>query len=145
MPFFQALDKDRNGELSFDELDSGSAALKALDKNGDQKLTTDELVPAGGRRGGRGGRGGIGGRGGGRGGPPGRNRGTVQASPLEERLERIMALDRNNDNQLDKLEAGEPLMALADKNRDSVLSRDEIVAALELDRQRSSASTRGSQ
>ncbi len=44
------LDKDGNGELTEDELESASAALFAADKNGDGTLTLDELRPAGGGR-----------------------------------------------------------------------------------------------
>jgi hypothetical protein len=46
-PTVTLLDKDGNGELTEDELESASAALFAADKNGDGTLTQDELQPAG--------------------------------------------------------------------------------------------------
>ena len=52
-PLFVALDKDQDGELSAEEIQSAAESLKTLDKNGDGKLTADELRPE-------------------RGGPPGR-------------------------------------------------------------------------
>src|SRR4029077_1721611 len=55
-PLFEALDKDHDGELSAEEIQSASESLKRLDKNGDGKLTGDEIHPQGGpgRPGGRG-------------------------------------------------------------------------------------------
>ena len=46
-PLFEALDKDHDGELSADEIQSASESLKKLDKNGDGKLTGDEIRPQG--------------------------------------------------------------------------------------------------
>ena len=40
-----ALDTDRNGELSNEEIDGSTAALKKLDKNQDGEVTRDELRP----------------------------------------------------------------------------------------------------
>jgi len=40
-----ALDTDKNGEISAKEIQNAAAALKKLDKNGDGKLTRDELRP----------------------------------------------------------------------------------------------------
>jgi Ca2+-binding EF-hand superfamily protein len=40
-----ALDKDRDGELSAEEIKDAVKALKALDKNGDGKLDRAELRP----------------------------------------------------------------------------------------------------
>jgi len=79
-PIIKALDADRNGEISAEEIANAAAALKTLDKNGDGKLTRDEIMPEWARRGGpegggegdgppRGGPGG--GEGGRRGGKPG--------------------------------------------------------------------------
>ena len=50
----EALDTNHDGTLSAEEIANASASLKKLDKNGDGKLTSDELRPSG-RRGGRGG------------------------------------------------------------------------------------------
>ncbi len=48
-PFLAALDADRNGELSAEEIANSAAALKRLDRNGDGKLSREELgaPPAG--------------------------------------------------------------------------------------------------
>jgi hypothetical protein len=40
-----ALDADKNGELSAEEVANAATALKALDKNGDGLLSRDELRP----------------------------------------------------------------------------------------------------
>jgi hypothetical protein len=40
-----ALDGNHDGTIDADELGSASAALKSLDKNGDGKLTREELMP----------------------------------------------------------------------------------------------------
>ncbi|HEX4072374.1 MAG TPA: hypothetical protein VHX68_14435 [Planctomycetaceae bacterium] len=53
-PLEVALDLNDDHEISAEELDAATASLKKLDKNGDGKLTPDELRPTG-RRGGRGG------------------------------------------------------------------------------------------
>ncbi len=45
LPVLAALDADKNGEISAEEIDNAAAALKKLDKNGDGKLTEDELRP----------------------------------------------------------------------------------------------------
>jgi Ca2+-binding EF-hand superfamily protein len=44
-PVLAALDADHNGEISASEIQNAPAALKALDKNGDGKLTQDEVLP----------------------------------------------------------------------------------------------------
>ena len=72
LPVLIALDADKNGEISADEIANATTALKTLDKNSDGKLTEEELrpngpPPGGGQGGGRGGQGGAGGR---KGGPP---------------------------------------------------------------------------
>jgi hypothetical protein len=44
-PLFLALDVNHDGVIDADEIANASAALKTLDKNGDGKLTQDELRP----------------------------------------------------------------------------------------------------
>jgi len=43
-PLMQLFDTDKNGEISADEIANAPNVLKALDKNGDGKLTRDELL-----------------------------------------------------------------------------------------------------
>ena len=63
MPIIQALDADKNGELSTDEINNAIAALKTLDKDNDGSISAEEMAPDmsqmfGGGPGGPGGRGG---------------------------------------------------------------------------------------
>lgn len=44
-PLFVALDTNRDGELTSDEIERAAEALRSLDKNKDGKLTRDELAP----------------------------------------------------------------------------------------------------
>lgn len=44
-PLMEALDANHDGVIDADEIANASAALKKLDKNGDGKLTQDELRP----------------------------------------------------------------------------------------------------
>jgi Ca2+-binding EF-hand superfamily protein len=44
-PVLAALDADHNGEISAAEIQNSPAALKTLDKDGDGRLVTDELLP----------------------------------------------------------------------------------------------------
>jgi len=44
-PIFLALDTNHDGVIDADEIANAPAALKTLDKNGDGKLTPDELRP----------------------------------------------------------------------------------------------------
>ena len=68
LPIFMVLDRDRNGELSKEEVANAAKALAQLDRDGNGKLTFEELMPA---RFGRGGRPGQEGAAGGQGGRPG--------------------------------------------------------------------------
>lgn len=45
-PIIAALDANSDGVIDANEIANASAALKKLDKNGDGKLTQDELRPA---------------------------------------------------------------------------------------------------
>jgi len=46
MPIVKALDSDGNSSLSTAEIEGATEALKTLDKNGDGKLTRDEMMPS---------------------------------------------------------------------------------------------------
>ncbi|MGB0580806.1 MAG: hypothetical protein ACPGVU_13975 [Limisphaerales bacterium] len=140
LPVLVALDADKNGEISSQELENATAALKALDKNKDGKLTEDEVRPErppGGR--GRGGQGG-GDRGrGGFGGSPGGDRsgqgdGGMRRPNAAETAKRMMAFDKNKDGKLTKDEVSErmhPLLKEADANGDGAASREEITKLAE--------------
>jgi hypothetical protein len=60
-PVVAALDANKDGEIDATEIANAAAALKTLDKNGDGKLTGEEIRPPRGDRGpgGPGGRGGA--------------------------------------------------------------------------------------
>jgi hypothetical protein len=45
LPVMQALDANSDGVIDEKEIANASVALKKLDKNGDGKLTSDELRP----------------------------------------------------------------------------------------------------
>jgi len=60
LPVLQALDTNQDGEISADEIANAVKALKSLDKDGNGKLTMEELMPARGQR--EGGQPGQGGR-----------------------------------------------------------------------------------
>jgi outer membrane protein assembly factor BamB len=55
-PVLSTLDKDRNKEISAEEIAAAPAALKALDKNQDGKISEDEVTPQRGDGGGEGNR-----------------------------------------------------------------------------------------
>ncbi len=44
-PLFAALDANKDGELSAEEIANAATALKALDKDGDGKISREELRP----------------------------------------------------------------------------------------------------
>jgi len=106
-PVFAALDSDRDSVISAEELKLTSESLKRLDKNGDGKLTEDELRPARGPEG--------------QGGPG--------APPQEDFAETLMAFDKNGDGKLTKGELPERmqnLFARADADNDGFLTKDEL-------------------
>ncbi len=124
LPVHAALDADKNGEISADEIGQASEVLGKLDKNKDGKLTEDELRPDFSRM-----------RQGGGDRPTGdrpqtgggsmaerlkemdkNSNGKIEAEEIpEERRERMLEfLDKNGDNAIDKAE----LEAMAQRFRD---------------------------
>ena len=111
-----ALDADKDSALSASEIANATAALKKLDKNGDGKVSQDEIRanldeirPPRRERGGR--------RGGGFGG-----------FDREIFLNRIMEHDKNADGKVSAKELPERMAGLlrADKNGDGLLERSEL-------------------
>ena len=115
-PLMMALDADGDGVISAEEINNATAALRKLDKNGDGKLTEDELRPE--FPGGRGGDGPGGRRGEGFGGP----------NP-DEVVKQLLEFDKNGDGQLSKDEVPERMHGMferGDTNKDGVLGKDEL-------------------
>ncbi|MCC2668626.1 MAG: transaldolase/EF-hand protein [Armatimonadetes bacterium] len=111
MPVMLALDLDKNGELSADEISRAAASLATLDKNKDGKLTEDELRPTQ------------------EGGPGGPGGGAPVGPATYEIVDRLMEFDANKDGKLTKAEAPARLRGLferADANKDGLLTRDEL-------------------
>jgi Ca2+-binding EF-hand superfamily protein len=117
-PAFLALDADRDGVISAAEIANAATALKSLDRNGDGKLTEDEVRPQMGRRGG------------GRGDEPGE----TPAPTADDMVKTLMAFDKNGDGQLTRDELPERMQGLfdrADTNKDGVLTVEEIRKAVQ--------------
>ena len=149
MPVLDALDADDDGVLSASEIEDATAALKTLDKNGDGKLTSEEMRPnfaaSGGPPGGFG-------RPGGFGPPQGRGPGSAQAGRTrasqgddddddkegddddEEEDEDDDDEDEDEDEaklSTDELTRGlRALVMQADVNRDGFVTGNELVAML---------------
>lgn len=130
VPVISALDKNKDGEISAEEIENAAAALKTLDRDGNGKLTEDELRPnfgggdargASRTRGGQAHRRGAGG-----------DRGF-------DFVERIMRNDKNGDGKVTKEEAPEPMRQFfgrIDANGDGVLEKAEVEAMAERFRSR---------
>lgn len=142
-PILTAIDKNKDGVLTEDEIKNAVAALKTLDKNKDGKLTQDEMRPSfggrggpgGGRMGGQGGRGGFGGPPGGQGGPGGR--GGFSGPPGGQAggqsgsfnyADRIMVHDKNKDGKVSKAELPTRMQSMLDRgdlNKDGFIDKAE--------------------
>ena len=146
MPIMAALDADKDGVISSEEIDNAVAALKSVDKNNDGKITEEEMRPSfPGRDGGPGsgrpgarpgegrGREAAEGRGEGRGREGGEGRG---GNP-EEMLSRVMQMDKNGDGKLAMDEVGERLQSMitrADADKDGFATREELIAMMAANR-----------
>lgn len=109
-PLLRILDADGNGEVSAEEIKNAPQALLKLDRNGDGKLTRDELP----------------------GPPPGA--GPDGRPGAEQMLRRLKEADRNSDGKLQKDEAPPFIAAVfarADRNSDGELDEEELKAMLE--------------
>jgi len=120
---FQALDTNHDNTLSASEIDAAPAVLTAMDKNGDGKVTADEMpMPAGRGRGEGRGRGGSG---------VGDEAPAAPPTP-DDMVAMLMAFDKNADGKLTKAEVPERMQGMFDRvdtNHDGVLTADEIKAA----------------
>lgn len=131
-PIVEAIDADRDHELSSQEIDGAAAALKKLDRNNDGKLTRDELRPAGGPGGepGRGPDGGGPGRGPGGEGQQGRGGERAGGNgSANEFLARLMSFDKNKDGKVSKAELPSRMQGIVtrhDGNKDGALDKDEL-------------------
>ncbi len=120
-PLLNVLDKNRDGELSEEEIDLAVASLKTLDRNRDRRLDASEL------------RSGFPGQG-----PLGAPRNfsgpetPANPSPAgnpEVMLERMNRMDRNSDNKLSRDELPEsmqPMIERFDRDTDGALNQEEL-------------------
>ncbi|HEX3655620.1 MAG TPA: hypothetical protein VHV55_07435 [Pirellulales bacterium] len=115
-PLMQALDTNRDGQLSADEIKNSPKNLMSLDTNSDGMLSADEVRPRFG-----GGPPGFG--------PPNGPRSRPALSP-EKVVERWMTLDKNRDGQLSEAEIPQRMHGLvtrADADHDGILTREELL------------------
>ena len=108
-PVTTAIDTNSDGVIDAGEIAGAPAALKKLDRNGDGKLTQDELRPAMP----------MGARGG-----PGQPQGNAQQT-----VSVLMQYDKNGDGKLAKDELPERMQSLmerGDADKDGFLSREEL-------------------
>jgi Ca2+-binding EF-hand superfamily protein len=113
-PVIAALDTDKNGTISAEELEKAVESLKTLDKNNDGKLTPEELRPPGGPGGGPGG--------------PGLN------FDAEAMLDRAFQADADGDGKLSKEEAPSRMRENFDRidaDGDGGVTKEEMKAAFE--------------
>lgn len=100
-PVLMVLDIDRDHEVSAAEISNAVGQLLTLDKNGDGKLSADELRPS----------------------PP------ENAPPMEDRQQNEGEMGQEQGHPPGP--PPDPIMMLLDKNRDMELSSDEITGAAE--------------
>ncbi len=113
-PLMVALDKDKDGQISAEEIAEAAESLKTLDKNQDGKLDRQELRPQ------------FAGRGG-----PGRPGGGPDAAHM---VQRLMRLDTNGDGKVDKEELPERMQRIlkrGDTNGDGAIDKEEAEAIAE--------------
>ena len=125
-PLMMALDVDGNGEISADEINNATAALKKLDRNRNGKLDADEL-----RSSFRGGPPGGGGEGGFGGGSPGGGRGGFGGQNFVEGM--LDRYDQNNDGKLAGAEIPERMqdrLEQLDTNKDKAIDKAELEAMM---------------
>ncbi len=136
LPLMEALDTDKDGQLSPEEIENAVASLKKLDKDNDGKLSQEEIgwPPRGRGMGGPagfgGGRGGVGGPGG-PGGFGGRGPGGPGGFDV---VERIMSNDKDGDGKVTKEELPEFMQRMlerADTNKDGAIDQEEAKAMAE--------------
>jgi hypothetical protein len=104
LPIVMALDTNRDGIISADEIAKASAALLTLDKNSDGQLTVDEYMP-----------------------PLPKDAPADAPKPPMPLI--VKALDANGDGVIDAAEIANAAAALKtlDKNNDGNLTRDEFL------------------
>jgi len=113
-PVLEALDTDRDHEISAREIAGAAAALKKLDRNRDGKLTHDEIHPGGPGHGGQVGHGGgpdgphVGNRG------PGGEQGHGQPT-VEQFMQRAMTFDVDKDGMISKVELAKMAKAVTEE------------------------------
>jgi|GEM_PF-1664845 len=108
-PLLPALDKNRDGELSPDEIANAPTALEALDKDGDGALSPKEI----------------------KGKPPKKTAGENAPPPPDQMGPPpviLKALDLNKDRSLsaDEIDAASESLLILDKDKDGTLSRKEL-------------------
>lgn len=126
-PVVRAIDANNDGEISAGEIAEAAKALAKLDKNGDGKLTRDEIGPPPGMR------------------PEGRpGAGAPGARPAagafaEQFLKRLQEADANGDKKISKDEAPDRIKEnfdRMDRNGDGQLDEAELQAMIERMRER---------
>lgn len=112
-PLQKALDTNRDGELSPDEISNAPVALAELDKNGDGALTRKELLPKPPK-------------------PPQGETGEAPPAPPADLkapptpLIRAIDTDKNGTISAEEIEASSESLLILDKNDDGTISKKEL-------------------